>query len=282
GELAGERALLLLDALPGQDTVLEHQVVRDADRHDREVRLVGGQRRVDQAGLGGLELPAVAAAAFGLEKEIVFLEDLGGVRLERKEIGGVLGVAPDGNRAGDVLVNEAQRPAKEVDARRDQRRTHTRVVEHNGLDQVIEVAFVVRRVDNAVAARRRERVVLVLRDLVHLSENRINGMLQRAVHPVALRRAKLAQVRLDAFACVRFVLLAVSAAQVLDDFFTRENGLGDLVEHGNLGGDYSTLQTASANSRVVAVPPRSRVRTPPLSTRPSARITASAADVSRM
>ena len=113
-------------------------------------------------------------------------------------------------------------------------------------------------------------------------QNRVERMLQRAVHPVALGRAKLAQVGVDAFACARFVLLAVSTAQILDDFLTSENCLGDLVEHGNLGGDYSILPTASANSRVVAVPPRSRVRTPAFSTVSSAFITAAAAAVSSM
>ena len=274
GELAGERTLQLLDALPGQDVIFEHEVVRDADRNDDEAGLVGGQRRVNQPGLRRLQLAAVAAAAFRIQKEIVLLQDLGDVRLERDQIRGILGVAPDRNRAGDVLVDQAERSAEQIDARRDERRPHAGVVEHDRLDQIVEMALVVRRVDDAMVARRRERIVLMFGNLLVFPKNRVERMLQRPVHPVALSRAKLAEVGVDAFSRARFVLLAVSAAQILDDFLTSENCLRDLVEHGNLGGDYSILPTASANSRVVAVPPRSRVRTPAVSTVSSAFITA--------
>ena len=65
GELARERALELLDALLGQDVILEHEVVGDGDGNDDEIRLVGGERGVDQAGLRRFQLAAVAAAAFG-------------------------------------------------------------------------------------------------------------------------------------------------------------------------------------------------------------------------
>ncbi len=56
-------------------------------------------------------------------------------------------------------------------------------------------------------------------------------MLQRPVHPVPLRGAKLVEVAVDALARLRLVV-AVSAAQILDDFLAGENRLGEFVEHG--------------------------------------------------
>ena len=55
-------------------------------------------------------------------------------------------------------------------------------------------------------------------------------MLQRAVELVPLRRPQLVEVGVDPLARLR-AAFAVAAAQILDDFLTRENRLGDLVEH---------------------------------------------------
>src|SRR5262249_22190512 len=148
-------------------------------------------------------------------------------------------------------MDQTERTTEQVDSRRDERRTDARIVEDDRLNEVVEVALVIGRVDDAMFTCGRERVVLVLGHLLHFPEDRIERVLERPVHSVPLGCAKLTQVRLHAFTGACFVMFAVSTAQIPDDFFTRENGLRDLVEHGNLGGDYSILQTASANSRVV-------------------------------
>ena len=110
---------------------------------------LGLQRRVEQPGLRRLQLAAVAAAAFDVEEQVVPLQQLGDVRLERDEVRRILGVAADRNRAGDVAVEQAERPAEQVDAGGDDRRPDAVVVEHQRLDQVVEMALVVRDVDDA-------------------------------------------------------------------------------------------------------------------------------------
>ena len=130
-------------------------------------------------------------------------------------------------------------------------------------------------------------------------------MLQRPVDRVALRRAQLLEIGLDSLAR-RAPALAVAALQVPRDLFAGEHGLGDLVEHRHdptipplhsqtpnrkdwelarerrldtnrslMCAPTSFRQMASVNSIVLAVPPRSRVRTlPSASTSPSAFIDA--------
>src|SRR2546428_12251920 len=105
GELARERPLPLLDALPREDMVFQHEIVRDGRRNDDEVRTLRGEGRADDARLRGLQLAAVAAAALRVEEEIVALQNLRDVRLERDEVRRVLGVAPDRYRARDVAVD---------------------------------------------------------------------------------------------------------------------------------------------------------------------------------
>ena len=104
---------------------------------------------MDQAGLRDLQFPAVAASAFRVEEEVVFAQQLGDVGLQRDEIGLVLRVASNRDGAGDVAMDQSERSAEQVDARGDERRPHARVVEHDGLDEVVDVALVVRRVDDA-------------------------------------------------------------------------------------------------------------------------------------
>ena len=137
--------------LPRQDVVLEHQVVGDRGRDDDEVRTVGGERRVHQTRFRRLQLAAVAAASFRVEEQIVLLQDLGDVGLERDEVGGILRIATDRNRAGDVAVNQAERAAEQVGAGGDERRPDAVVVERERLDEVVDVALVVRRVNETVA-----------------------------------------------------------------------------------------------------------------------------------
>jgi len=224
GQLACERPLLLLHALARQDVIFEHQIVRDADWKNDDVRVLGGQRRVNESGLGLLQLSAVAPSAFRIEKQIMLLQDLGDVRLERDQIRRIFRVAADRNRAGDVLVNQTERPAEQVDARGDQRRPDSRIVEHDGLDEVIDVTPVIGGVHDAVLARRVERVVRVLGDLLDFSEDRIERMLERTVHVVPLRRPQLFEIAVD-------LLAARGLAQVLHDLLAREDCLRNFVEH---------------------------------------------------
>src|SRR3954462_7112261 len=59
-------------------------------------------------------------------------------------------------------------------------------------------------------------------------------MLQRPVDPVALPCAQFVEVCVNPLARLR-AALAVAAPQVPGDFFARQHGLGDVVEH--LGND---------------------------------------------
>ena len=107
-ELSREGALPPLHALSREDVILEHQIVGDGRRHDHQAGRFRGQRRVQQAGLRRLQLAAVAAPAFGVEEKIVPAQQLGDVRLERHEIGRVLRVAANRNRARHVPVDQAR------------------------------------------------------------------------------------------------------------------------------------------------------------------------------
>jgi hypothetical protein len=68
-------------------------------------------------------------------------------------------------------------------------------------------------------------------NLFDLAQDGVERVLQRPVEFVPLRRPELVEVGIDAFARP-FLVFAVSAAQILDDFLTSENRLGELVEHG--------------------------------------------------
>ena len=186
---------------------------------------------MQQAGLRRLQLAGVAASALDVEEQVAALQQLGDVGLQRDQVGRVLGVAPDRDRAGDVAVKQAERPAEQVDAGGRDRRPDAVVVEHERLDQVVEVRLVVRDVDDAARARRLLRDGDVLVDALDLAQDRIERMLERAVDRVALRRAQLVEVGVDPLARLQFAL-AVPAAQVARDVFPREHRLCDVVgEH---------------------------------------------------
>ena len=127
-------------------------------------------------------------------------------------------------------VDQPERPAEQVDARGDDRRPDAVVVEHERLDQVVEMALVVRDVDDAAGAGRLLRDPDVLVDALDLAQDRIERMLQRAIDRIALRRPQLVEVGVDALARLELGL-PVTAAQVPRDVLTREDCLGDVVEH---------------------------------------------------
>ena len=227
-ELARERPLPPLHALSREDVILEHQIVGDGRRHDHQPGHLRRQRRVQQPGLRRLQLAAVASPAFGIEQQVVAPQQLGDVRLERDEIGRVLGIAADRNRAGHVLVNQPERTAEEIDAGGDDRRTHAVVVEHDRLDEIVGVALVIRRVDDAPGARGRLDDLEMLDAPIDLAQNRIERVLQRAIERIPLRRPQLFEIREDPLAAVR---AAVRAPQVSHDVLAREDGLSQIVRN---------------------------------------------------
>ena len=162
----------------------------------------------------------------------MLLQHLGDVRLEGDEIRRIFGVAADRNGAGDVLVNQSERPAEQVDAGRDERRTDAVVVEDQRLDQVVGMALVVRRVDDAVIADGAEHVVQILVLALDLPQNGIERVLQRSIDRVPLGRAQLVEVAVDALARSLVSPGAVCPAEVLDDLFAGQHSLCDGIKHG--------------------------------------------------
>ena len=90
------------------------------------------------------------------------------------------------------------------------------------------MALVIRRVDYAplTGCRLCDLDVCVLP--VYLAEQRVEGMLQSPIHPVALSGPKLIEVGMDAFPRLTGTL-AVAPLQVTSDFFTTEHRLGYLI-----------------------------------------------------
>ena len=160
------------------------------------------------------------------------------VRFQRDQIRRVPGVAPDRNGAGDVFVQQAKRPAEEIDAGRDNRRTHAVLVEHEQLDEIVRMALMVRCVDHAAGFGGSVRGVYVLSHAFDLAEDWVEGVLQRAVNRVALRGAQFFEIALDAHACVRSAL-TMTAIDVPSDVRPGEHGFGDLIRDRH-SADYST------------------------------------------
>ena len=127
-------------------------------------------------------------------------------------------------------VQESERAAEQIDARGDDRRTHAVVVEHQRLDEVIEVALVIRDVDDAAGACRALRDVDVFVDAFDLAQDRIERMFQGTVDRISLRRPQLVEVGVDALASLE-LRLPVAPTQVPRHLVARENCLGDVVEH---------------------------------------------------
>ena len=159
------------------------------------------ERRVNQSGLRRLQLAAVAASAFRIEEQVVLLQHLGDVRLERDQVGRILGVAADRDRAGDVAVDQAERAAEQIDARRRSAAAGCRC-------RRAPAARPGSRCGSCDSRRRRcgvprvggDDVVQVLVLALDLAEDRIERMLQRAVEPVPLRGAQLLEIGVDPLA----------------------------------------------------------------------------------
>ena len=127
-----------------------------------------------------------------------------------------------------MLVNETERPAEQVDAGRDDRRPDAGVVEHQRFDQIVGVALVIGRVDDAVLPGRVNRVGDVLADAFNLAKNRVERILERAIQLVALGRPQFFEIRDDAFAG-GVAGESVTAREIRRDFFVRQNRGRQLV-----------------------------------------------------
>ena len=127
-----------------------------------------------------------------------------------------------------MLVDQAERSAKQVDPRRNDWRPDTGIVQDEWLDEVIDVAAVVGGVDHSIPRRRVDRRRRVLADAFDLSQNRVEGIFERSIQLVALCRAQLFEIRDDSLAS-SLSREPVATFQITCDFVSGQNGLGDFV-----------------------------------------------------
>ena len=245
GHFRREEPLAPLDPLAGQRLVLEHEVVGDSDGHDHDVGAPGLQDRLQQSRLQGLELAAVAASALRVEEQVVPVHELGHVRPQRGEVGGVAGVPANRDGAGHVAVQQPHGPVEQVDAGGDDGGPDAVVVEHHELDEVVHVALVVRGVDDAVRSGRGLGPLDVLGARLYLAQDRVQGVLQGAIHLVPLGRPELLEVGGNPL--LRLVgTQPGAAAEVPRHLLPRQHGLGNLVVH---CGNYNTGRAAGQVGR---------------------------------
>ena len=138
-----------------------------------------------------------------------------------------------GKRAGHVFVDEAERPAEQVDAGGDDRRTNPAIVEHERLDEIVDVAAMIGCVNDAVMLRGVDREADVLADALDLSQDRVQRIFERAIKLVALRRPQFFEIRDDALASGG-ASQTVTARQIPRHFLMGEDGLGEFI-HQTLG-----------------------------------------------
>ena len=230
--------MLPLHLLPREHEVLEDQVVGHRARHQDQIGLARLQHGVHQAGLRRLQVAAVAAPALDVEHQVVSLQEFRHVRLQGDQIGRVLRVAANRDGSGHVAVHEPERPAEQVDSRRDHGRADALVVQHQRLDQVVDVAAVVRDVHDAPAGGCGVDAVGVLGDPLDHPEDRVERVLQRPVDRVALAGAQLLEVVVDPPLGLG-ARVPVAAVQIGHHFVPGQDGSRDLVElyvagHGSL------------------------------------------------
>ena len=147
-------------------------------------------------------------------------------------------------------MQQSERSAEEIDARGDDRRTNAVVVEHQRLDEVVEMALVIRDVEHAPARGRFTRVLDVLGDATNLSQDGVERVLKRAIEAVSLRRAELVEIRLHALASIIVGLSAVRA-EVLRHIIARQHCPRDVV------GSHVTKTIAERTVRSPTVNPES-------------------------
>jgi hypothetical protein len=156
------------------------------------------------------------------------MQQLADVGLQRNQVRRVLHVAADRQRAGDVLVDQPERSAEQVDARGNNRRPDAGIVEDQRLDEIVDVAAVVRRVDDAPLLRGVDGQLLVLADALDLAQDGVERVLEGAIQLVALRGLQLLEIGHHARA--RGVARqAMAALEKTDDVFPGEDGFSDRV-----------------------------------------------------
>ena len=102
------------------------------------------------------------------------------------------------------------------------------IVEHQRLDQIVEMALVIRDVDDAAGAGGSRRVLDALGDAADLAENRVQRMLQGAIEPVALFGAELVEIAGDLLPRVFFGAVR-HAAEELRHIVPREHRAREIV-----------------------------------------------------
>ena len=116
-----------------------------------------------------------------------------------------------------MAVQQPERAAEQVDAGGDHGGAHSVVVEDERLDEIIDVALVVRGVDDAPAlANGILRAFDVLLPAVYLAEDRIERVLQGAVERIPLRGPQLVQVGVNAL-CDLMRRLSLATLEVACD-----------------------------------------------------------------
>src|SRR6185436_901758 len=116
------------------------------------------------------------------------------------------------------------RTAEQIDPGRDHRRPHAVVVEDQRLDQIVEMALVVRDVDDPAFSGRLLGDLDVLVNALDLPENGVERVFQRAVDRVALGGAQLVEIPVNALARLG-AGGAMSPAQIPRYILARQNGL---------------------------------------------------------
>jgi hypothetical protein len=119
-----------------------------------------------------------------------------------------------------MSVQQTHRSVEQVDAGGDDRRAHPVVVEHQQLDQIVDVTLVIRNVDDTVRRGGRLRQLDVFRMSTDLAQDRIERVLQDAIHRVSLGGLELFQVGGDALVGL-FGGQPRAAAQVTRHLFSR-------------------------------------------------------------
>ena len=132
-------------------------------------------------------------------------------------------------------MDQSERTTEEVDPSGNHRRPDLVVVDHQRLDEVVEMALVIGDVDGAAAPRGVLRDADVLLDALDLAQNRVEGVFEGAVDRVALGGSQLVEVGVDPLPGLQ-LRLPVPSPQVAPYVFPRQHRLGDVVEHA--GTDY--------------------------------------------
>ena len=143
GQLAAERTLCCVQLQPcqRQQYPLSTRSLRPR-RHDHPVRGSGRQGGMNESRLRALDLTAVASTSLGIEEQVVFSGERGHVRFQRDQVGRVLHVAADWNRARDVTMDSPMVRRTGLSGGNN-RRPAPVLVQYQQLDEVIGVTLVV-------------------------------------------------------------------------------------------------------------------------------------------